>query len=29
MVTDAVDEIVSNCLAVRVRLLGRSITSVY
>ncbi|SLI64486.1 Putative regulatory protein, MarR [Mycobacteroides abscessus subsp. bolletii] len=29
MVTDAVDEIVSNCLAVRVRLLGRAITSVY
>ncbi|WP_078306943.1 MULTISPECIES: MarR family winged helix-turn-helix transcriptional regulator [unclassified Mycobacterium] len=29
MVTGAVDEIASNCLAVRVRLLGRAITGVY
>lgn len=29
MVHAAVDEIVSNCLAVRVRLLGRAVTSLY
>lgn len=29
MLTDAVDEIASSCLAVRVRLLGRAVTGVY
>jgi len=29
MVNAAVDEIVSNCLAVRVRMLGRTVTSLY
>ncbi|MUM19605.1 winged helix-turn-helix transcriptional regulator [Mycobacterium sp. CBMA271] len=29
MVTDAVDEIAGECLAVRVRLLGRAVTGVY